>query len=178
MPITDYLERNHKLYGNETALVEVNPEQKVARRVTWKEYSLIESAPRGPHRREITWQIFDEKANRCANMLLSVGVKKGDKVAILMMNSLEWLPIYFGILKTGALAVPFNFRYSSDEILYCAELAEVDVLLFGMEFIGRIEAIEEKLANNRLLIYVGENCPSFAESYMELAQLVIERKWN
>jgi acyl-CoA synthetase (AMP-forming)/AMP-acid ligase II len=168
MPITDYLERNHKLYGNETALVEVNPEEKEPKRVTWKEYSLIESEPRGFYRREITWQVFDEKANRCANMLLSLGIKKGDQVAILMMNSLEWLPIYFGILKAGAIAVPFNFRYTSEEILYCAELAEIDILLFGMEFIGRIEAIEEKLAKNRLLIYVGENCPSFAESYMSL----------
>ncbi|MCR4893065.1 MAG: acyl--CoA ligase [Lachnospiraceae bacterium] len=168
MPITDYLERNRKLYGNEVALVEVNPEQKETIRMTWKEYSLIQPTTDEPYRREITWQVFDEKANRLANMLLGRGVKRGDKVAILMMNCLEWLPIYFGILKTGAIAVPFNFRYSSEEILYCADLAEVDVLLFGPEFIGRIEAIEEKISKGRLLIYVGENRPTFAESYMEL----------
>ncbi|MCR5789556.1 MAG: acyl--CoA ligase [Lachnospiraceae bacterium] len=168
MPITDYLERNRKLYGDEVALIELNPEMKDTRRVTWKEYSLIEQTSDKPFRREITWAVFDEKANRVANMLLSRGVKKGDKVAILMMNCLEWLPIYMGILKTGALAVPFNFRYSADEILYCAKLAEVDVLLFGPEFIGRIEAIEEKLARQRLLIFVGESCPTFAESYWEL----------
>ncbi len=168
MPITDYLERNRKLYGEEVALIEMNPEQKETKRVTWKEYNLIEAAPEGPYRREITWHVFDEKANRVANMLLSRGIKKGDKVAILMMNCLEWLPIYMGILKTGALAVPFNFRYSADEIQYCADLAEVDVLLFGPEFIGRIESIEETLSKNRLLIFVGETCPSFAESYREL----------
>ena len=168
MPVTDYLERNKKLYGDEIALVEMNPEIKDNRRVSWKEYSLIESTSNEPYRREITWRVFDEKANRVANMLLSRGIKKGDKVAILMMNCLEWLPIYMGILKTGALAVPFNFRYSSDEILYCANLAEVDVLLFGPEFIGRIEAIEDKLSRKRLLIFVGETCPTFAESYREL----------
>ncbi len=168
MPITDYLERNRKLYGEEVALIELNPEQKETRRVTWKEYSLIEQTEDAPYRREITWRVFDEKANRVANMLLSRGIKKGDKVAILMMNCLEWLPIYMGILKTGALAVPFNFRYSADEIQYCADLAEVDVLLFGPEFIGRIESIEEKLSRNRLLIFVGETCPTFAESYREL----------
>ncbi|MBQ7564523.1 MAG: acyl--CoA ligase [Lachnospiraceae bacterium] len=168
MPITDFLERNRKLYGDEVALIELNPEQKETKRVTWKEYSLIEQTSDAPYRREITWSVFDEKANRVANMLLSRGIKKGDKVAILMMNCLEWLPIYMGILKTGALAVPFNFRYSADEILYCADLAEVDVLLFGPEFIGRIEAIEEKLSHNRLLIFVGETCPTFAESYREL----------
>ncbi|MDD7416378.1 MAG: class I adenylate-forming enzyme family protein [Treponemataceae bacterium] len=168
MPITDYLERNKKLYGNEVALIELNPEQKETRKITWKEYSLIQPTPEQPYRREITWRVFDEKANRMANMLLSRGIKKGDKVAILMMNCLEWLPIYFGILKTGAIAVPFNFRYTSDEILYCADLADVDILLFGPEFIGRIEAIADKLSQNRLLIYVGENCPTFAESYREL----------
>ncbi|MCR5100262.1 MAG: acyl--CoA ligase [Butyrivibrio sp.] len=168
MPITDYLERNRKLYGDEIALVELNPQQKENRKITWKEYSLIQPSNEAPYRREITWRVFDEKANRLANMLISRGVKKGDKVAILMMNCLEWLPIYFGILKTGALAVPFNFRYSSDEILYCAELAEVDVLLFGPEFIGRIETIEDKLSKGRLLIFVGETCPTFAESYREL----------
>lgn len=101
-------------------------------------------------------------------MLLGRGIKKGDKVAIIMYNCLEWLPIYFGILKTGAIAVPFNFRYDAEEILYCAELAEVDMIVFGPQFIGRIEVNAERLSKGRLLIYVGDNCPSFAESYHEL----------
>ncbi len=168
MPITDYLVYNKEHYGNEIALVELNPDQKDTRRISWKEYSLIQPTVSTGYRREITWQVFDEKANRFANLLLERGVKKGDKVAVLMMNCLEWLPIYFGILKSGAIAVPFNFRYSSDEILYCAKLAEVDVLIFGPEFIGRIEAILDSLADHRLLIYVGENCPTFAESYREM----------
>ena len=169
MPVTDFLERNVKLYGDETALVELNPEMKETRRMTWKEYDLIQPTTDEPYRREITWNVFNEKANRFANMLLSRGVKKGDKVAILMYNCLEWLPIYFGVLKTGALAVPFNFRYSAEEIQYCADLAEVQVLVFGPEFIGRIETVADKLSKGRLLIYVGDNCPTFAESYRELA---------
>ncbi len=168
MPITEFLERNAKLYPDEIALVELNPHEKDRRRMTWKEFDLIQPQPDNPYRREITWKVFDEKANRFANLLISRGVGSGDKVAILMYNCLEWLPIYFGVLKTGAIAVPFNFRYSSDEILYCAELAEVDVMLFSTAFIGRIEAIADKLINHRLLIYVGDGCPSFAESYREL----------
>lgn len=168
MPVTDLLERNHKLYGEEVALVELNPTVRDRRKVTWKEYDLVQQTSDIPYRRELTWSVFDEKANRVANMLLSRGIRKGDRVAILMFNCLEWLPIYFGILKTGAIAVPFNFRFSSEEIRYCADLAEVDVLFFGPEFIGRIEAIEPELARGRLLIYVGDGCPSFAESYREL----------
>ena len=165
MPITDLLERNHKLYGGETALVEINPEIQEKHRVTWKEYELIEPASTVPYRREITWGVFDEKANRVANMLLSRGVNKGDKVAILLMNCLEWLPIYFGILKAGAIAVPLNFRYTAQEIEYCVQLADVDVLLFGPEFIGRVEDVAPSLSRGRLLFFVGENCPSFAEDY-------------
>ena len=165
MPITDLLVRNAELYGNDIALVEVNPEITEIRRKTWKEYDLIEPTPSCCYRREITWKVFDEKANRFANMLLDRGVRKGDKVGILLMNCLEWLPIYFGILKTGALAVPLNFRYTADEIKYCLDLAEVDVLMFGPEFIGRVEEIAGEISRNRLLFYVGEGCPSFAEHY-------------
>ncbi len=168
MPVIELLERNARLYPEEVALVELNPEEKDSRRMTWKEYGLIESTRYSQYRREITWSVFDEKANRFANMLIERGVKKGDKVAILMYNCLEWLPIYFGILKTGAIAVPLNFRYDADEILYCVELAEVDVMVFGPEFIGRIETHADELAEHRLLIYVGDNCPHFAESYHEL----------
>ena len=168
MPVTDYLERNAKLYGHEVALVELNPEEPETRRMSWKEFDLAQSPRREGYRREITWGVFDEKANRFANMLIGRGVRKGDKVAILMYNCLEWLPIYFGVLKAGAIAVPFNFRYDADEILYCAELAEVDVIVFGTAFVGRIEQHAERLSKGRLLIHVGDGCPSFAESYHEL----------
>ncbi len=150
------------------SLVEINPEIQEKRRVTWRDYELIESSPLCHYRREITWHVFDEKANRFAQLLLSRGIGKGDKVAILLMNCLEWLPIYFGILKTGALAVPLNFRYASDEIEYCLNLAEADVMVFGPEFIGRVEEIADKISQNRLLFYVGGDCPSFAEDYDKL----------
>lgn len=168
MPVTDLLERNRKLYGDEVALVELNPLMPDNKRTTWKEYDLMQPTENRAYRREITWSVFDEKANRVANMLLDRGIKKGDRVAILMFNCLEWLPIYFGILKTGAIAVPFNFRFDTDEIMYCANLAEIHVLIFGPEFIGRIESCADKLSKGRLLIYVGDGCPSFAESYHAL----------
>lgn len=170
MPVvTDYLRSNAANYGNEVALVEINPAIQEDSHLTWRDYSLVQSTDKQPYRREITWHVFDEKANRFANLLISRGISKGDKVAILMMNCLEWLPIYFGILKTGAIAVPLNYRYTSDEIEYCLNLAEVDVLIFGPEFVGRIEEIEPRIARNRLLFFAGVDCPTFAESYNELA---------
>ena len=168
MPITYLLEQNCRLHGDGICLVEINPEVQEKRRVTWKEYELMEPNPTTHYRREITWNVFNEKANRFANLLLSRGVKKDDKVAILLMNCLEWLPIYFGILKTGAIAVPLNFRYAPEEIEYCVNLADVDILVFGPEFIGRVEEIADRISKNRLLFYVGDNCPSFAEDYSSL----------
>ncbi len=168
MPITELLERNVRDFPDDICLVEINPEVKETRRVTWKEYELMEPNPTTHYRREITWHVMNEKANRFANLLISRGIKKGDKVAILLMNCLEWLPIYFGILKTGALAVPLNFRYAPDEIEYCVNLADVDILVFGPEFIGRVEEIAESISKNRLLFYVGDNCPTFAEDYTSM----------
>ncbi len=169
MPITDLLERNSKLYGEEIALVEINPEIREEQRVTWREYELIQPTSTAYYRRQITWSVFDEKANRVANMLMERGIKKGQKCAILLMNCLEWLPIYFGILKSGAVAVPLNFRFDSEEIDYCLKASDSDVLFYGPEFIGRIEDIAQKLKKEMLLYYVGDQCPSYAEDYFRQA---------
>jgi len=91
MIICEILARNARMYGDEIALVESEPALNKKRVLTWKQ--------------------FDETANGVANALVAMGVGKGDKVVHLMMNCLEWLPIYFGILKTGAWAVPLNFRF-------------------------------------------------------------------
>ncbi len=168
MTIVDLLERNSRELSDEVALVEINPELKENRRHTWRDYELVEPTRRSYYRAEISWAVFNEKANRFANALIKLGVGKGDKVAVLLMNCLEWLPIYFGVLKTGAMAVPLNFRYSSDEIKYCIDLSEADMLVFGPEFIGRVEKIADDISKNRLLIYVGDGCPPFAENYYNL----------
>jgi len=169
MVITELLEKNARLYGNETALVEINPSEERDKVVTWQEFNLIESTNTEiPYRREMTWQDFDRRANRFANLLLSRGLKKGDKVAILLMNCLEWLPIYFGILKAGCLAVPMNFRYSEDEIEYCLDLADVDVLIFGPEFISRIDPLTQKENRLKMIFYVGDNGPDYSEDCLKL----------
>jgi len=169
MILTDLLERNAAHFPDEVALVEINPAEKETRRMTWREFELVEPNISAPYyRREITWRVFEEKANRFAGALTARGIGKGDRVAILLMNCIEWLPIYFGILKTGAVAVPLNFRYTAEEIKYCLGLAEVHALVFGPEFIGRVEEIAEGISRGRLLIYAGPGCPSFAEDYADM----------
>lgn len=168
MPITDILTRNAEMYGAENCLTEINLDLQDKHNVIWREYELIENNPAGEYRREMTWSVFNEKSNRMANLLIKRGIKKGEKVAVLMMNCLEWLPVYFGVLKAGAVVVPLNFRYTADEIKYCLDLSDSVAMIFGSEFIGRVENIYEKIPNVRFLLFEGENRPSFAESYDRL----------
>lgn len=169
MVITDFLERNARLYGSEVAMIEINPSEERDKAVTWRDFSLIESArPDAPYRREMTWRDFDRRANRFANLLLSRGVQRGAKVAILLMNCLEWLPIYFGILKAGCVAVPMNFRYSGDEIRYCLDLADVEVLVFGPEFVTRMDPIAQSLSRVRMQFFVGRDGPAYSEDCCRL----------
>ncbi len=171
MPITDFLEQNSRLYPNDRALTEITPQNQPDKATTWREYNLIETAEGAEYRREITWRQFDTYANRFANLLFTRGIKKGDKVAILLMNCIEWLPIYFGIIKSGAIVVPMNYRYDSDEILYCSELADCSMMIFGPEFIDRVEAIREKLEENITdFFFVGatDRTPEFSDNYGEM----------
>ncbi len=168
MPITENLVRNATSYPQDTALVEINAALEPTEKLTWKEYSLMQSTGGESYRREMTWSDFDIRANRFANLLLTRGITKGQKVAILLMNCLEWLPIYFGILKAGAIAVPLNFRYTASEIKYCLEKSDSEFLVFGPEFTGRVEEICSSLPQIKMWTYVGKDCPSFAESYDRL----------
>ena len=147
MIIGEILARNGRMYGNETALVERDG-------ATGK-------------RREITWKQFDEIANKVANALIAKGVGKGDKVVHLMMNCLEWLPAYFGILRTGAWAVPLNFRFTAEDIRYCVEIAEARTILFGEDFIERVDAIQPDLKGLKDFVFLGPSnmMPKYAEHF-------------
>jgi acyl-CoA synthetase (AMP-forming)/AMP-acid ligase II len=147
MIITEILARNARMYGDEIALIEREPAMNKRAAITWKE--------------------FDNMANRVANALISKGIRKADKVIHLMMNSLEWLPSYFGILRTGAWAVPLNFRFTADDIRYCAEIAGARAIIFGEEFVDRIDAIRDDLVTIKEYVFVGDNrmTPDYAVSY-------------
>jgi acyl-CoA synthetase (AMP-forming)/AMP-acid ligase II len=145
--ITEILARNARMYGKETALVEREPSKNV--------------------RKEITWQEFDDQANQLAHALISMGVQKGDRVVHLMTNCIEWLPIYFGILRTGAWAVPLNFRFVAKTIKRCVETAEAKVIIFGEEFIERIHSIKndlDKWVNTYIFVGPEELRPDYAAS--------------
>ena len=133
-----------------------------------EEIALVEHEPGKNFRREITWGAFDEVADQVASALVNSSICKGDRVAHLMMNSLEWLPIYFGILRSGAWAVPLNFRFDAATIRSCIETVSAKVILFGSEFIDRIDAEIQALdryVSNYVFIGPETRKPSYAVQY-------------
>lgn len=163
--IVDILERNARLYPDEEALAEINPANQPSHTTTWREYNLIETAEGDKYRRSMTWREFDAQANQAANLLITRGVRKGDKVAILLMNCLEWLPVYFGVLKCGALAVPMNYRYTAEEIRYCLELSDSTVLIYGPEFTDRVAEVKDQLTKIGTFFFVGSEVPEGADDF-------------
>ncbi len=148
MTIAEMLARNARMYPEDSALIELKPSQKL--------------------RKEINWKTFDERANRIAGALMQRGVGKGDKVIHLMMNSIEWLEAYFGIIRTGAWAVPLNFRFTSQDIKYCADIAEARAMILGEEFIERVAAVRSRLTTIKDYIYVGATTPPDMESFEDI----------
>jgi acyl-CoA synthetase (AMP-forming)/AMP-acid ligase II len=133
-----------------------------------EDIALIERVPAEKKRTVVTWREFDERANQFANLLRSRGIKKGDKVMHLMNNSIDWLVAYFGIVRTGAWVVPLNFRFTSADIRYCADVAEPDILVFGAEFAERIEPIKEGLPTVKHFFCTGNAVPPYSESFARL----------
>ena len=148
MLITEMLARNCRIYGDET--------------------SLIEREPATGKRSEITWKEFYQQSNQLANALGACGIKKGDRVVLLMMNCIEWLPVYFGILRAGAIAVPLNFRFQADDIRRCIHLAAADAIIFGEEFIDRITESKPAIDSTvHTYVFVGnkDKMPAYATWY-------------
>ena len=87
----------------------------------------------------LTFSELNERANRVANMLLELGLGKGDRVAIMMMNSVEFFEAYFAVAKIGGVVVPLNWRLVADELEFILKDSGSKFLLFGDEFVGLAE---------------------------------------
>ena len=144
MTISDMLAKNARLYPEDTALIELKAGIN--------------------YRHEINWREFDDRANKIANALYNIGIRKGDKVVHLMTNSIDWLIAYFGIIRTGAWVVPLNYRFTSRDILYCTQVAEAKAFIFGPEFVERVNEIRAQLVSVQKFIYTGDEALEWAQN--------------
>lgn len=135
MNMIDIIARNARIYSDDTAFVEIRPISKV--------------------RKEINWAQFNEQINRLANALIKRGVRKGDRVFVYGRNSINWLEAYFATLAAGGWAVPLNYRFTGDDLLYCAKVAEPVAFILDQEYAESVSAIRSKLPTIRNYICIG-----------------------
>ena len=96
--------------------------------------------------RSMTFRQWNERARRLANGLLGLGLTKGDRVAVLAYNAIEWAEIYVATAKAGLVAVPLNFRLVGPEIRYIVEDSEAAAFIVQDELLGAVEDIGQDLS--------------------------------
>lgn len=102
----------------------------------------------------ITYGQLNQEVNRLAHGLLAMGIEPGDRVAILALNCLEYPMIVYAIVKCGAVVVPINFRYRTDELNYVMSNSTAKVLFYGEEFRTLVIGAENSFTNPVKLVSV------------------------
>jgi len=132
--------------------------------------ALVEVRPISGRRHQVSWAQFDERTNRLAHSLQERGIRKGQKIFLLGRNSIQWLEAFFAILKAGAWTVPLNFRFTDDDIRYCAQVAEPSAFIFDGEFTERIAGLRKDLPTVNLCSVIGPEAANNIETSEELLE--------
>ena len=96
-------------------------------------------------RRVLTFRAWDERASRLANALLALGLRQGDRVALLAYNCVEWMELYVGLARAGLIAVPINFRLVGSEIQYIVQHCEARAFVIQDALVERLDPIRDTL---------------------------------
>jgi crotonobetaine/carnitine-CoA ligase len=99
-----------------------------------------------------SYRDLDEAASRVASGLQKIGVSKGDKVAIMMPNSPEFLFLWFGISKLGAVEVPINLAHKGDVLTYMLDQSDSSLLVVHCDYLDRIQAIQQDIPKIRQVV--------------------------
>ncbi len=121
--------------------------------------------------KELTFQKWNDRSTRLAAGLLKAGLSKGDRVAILAYNRLEWAEIYVAVAQTGLIAVPVNFRLSAPEIGYIFSNCGIAAIIAETDFIDLVETVKPDIQHHlKLTIYIGVSGPQCWQSYEALIE--------
>ena len=115
--------------------------------------------------RGLTYPELDRRVNRLSNALLSMGLRKGDRVAVLLENCLEIVEVYLATAKTGLVIVPVNFRLVGREIEYIVNHSDSKALIAHDEFAPEVDAIRRRLKKVRgdRYVVVGDGRKGYRE---------------
>jgi acyl-CoA synthetase (AMP-forming)/AMP-acid ligase II len=120
--------------------------------------------------RAMTFRQWDERARRLANALLGLGLYKGDRVAILAYNCVEWLEIYAATANAGVVMVPINFRLLGSEIEFIVDNSEAQAFIVQHDLVDRLDGIRANLAipEDRYIHFGGDTTPAGYRAYEDL----------
>ena len=120
--------------------------------------------------RSMTFHQWNARACRLANALLGLGLSKGDRVAILAYNTVEWVEIYAAAAKAGLVAVPVNFRLVGKEIRYIVDHAEAAAIIVQDQLVGALEEVGPELSvpSSRRIWFGTGRCPAGFVAYEAL----------
>ncbi|MCB0984712.1 MAG: AMP-binding protein, partial [Ilumatobacter sp.] len=121
--------------------------------------------------RRFTYAELNDRTNQVAHALLASGVQKGDRVALLMMNSHEFVTSFFAVAKVGAVIVPLNWRLVPDELEFIVKDAGCTVMIAGGEFAAAVQELQSRgdRTDVRTWVHVGDPAarPVFALQFDE-----------
>jgi acyl-CoA synthetase (AMP-forming)/AMP-acid ligase II len=104
--------------------------------------------------RSFTYPQMNSRINKLANSLVSLGLQKGDKIAVLLENCIEICELFLATAKTGIIIVPINFRLVSREVEYIVNNSDAKAMVVHDQFAGAVEPIRSKLKNIAAQNYV------------------------
>ena len=96
-------------------------------------------------RKRYTYSQLNERVNRLGNALTNLGVKKGDRVAMMQVNTNQCVEAYFAVAKIGGIYVPLNFRAKANELPYMLNTAEANTIFIGDRYLDLVESIKPEL---------------------------------
>ena len=118
--------------------------------------------------RSLTFREFNRRVNQVANGLLEAGLRKGDRVAALFFNSIEFMEVYFACAKTGFIFIPLNFRLTPQELHLIFTDTNPRAFFFHPEFSGTVGQLRELYREPmEVLATAGDPVPDFSAPYEE-----------
>lgn len=117
----------------------------------------------------LTFKEAEELGFKIANIFYNAGYKKGDAVAIVMENRIEYMPIWIGLSRIGVVASLINFNLRGDSLKHCITVSKCKAVIFSAEFSGAIEEIKEGLDID---YYCFEEKPSSIENIKYLEHIL------
>jgi fatty-acyl-CoA synthase len=119
--------------------------------------------------RSLTFREWNDRSCKLANALVGLGLEKGDRIAVLAYNCLQWMEIYTAVAKAGLVVVPINFRLIGSEVRYIVENSEARAAIVQDDLLDRIETIRgERLIADDKYIHFGGKTPPGYQSYEDL----------